>query len=210
MSDTAVARTDRELHMLETLVDGAYALAVGFCEAAKAEDDRDAKLALFDAFQRASLAVRMGIRLSLALRAPPKPAVTPERERAEVAERLEREPPETERLETEPLESERERERDYEPVSLPRFLATLGVVAAEAERLPAEVTAQTLPTLRELLARARPDAPVRPAQTPAAIAVLTRPAPAAHRSTLLGSTATPLATGLSGRTHSPPRPPRSW
>jgi hypothetical protein len=202
MTDAA-ARTAHELQMLETLVDGAYSLGVTFCEAAKAEDDRDAKLALFDAFQRASLAVRMGIRLSLALRAPPRPAAAPEREQAEPAERLEREPPETERLDIEPLERERERERDYEPVSLPRFLATLGVVAAEAERLPPEVTAQTLPPLRELLTRARPDAPRPTAPSTAAVAVLSRSPPAAHRSALLGSAAPPRPTG-------PPRaPPRT-
>jgi hypothetical protein len=209
MSDAAVARTDRELHMLETLVDGAYALGVAFCEAANAEHDHDATLVLFDAFQRASLAVRMGIRLSLALRTARRSAGTPTiaHERAEAAERAEREPLETERPESEPLESERERERDYEPVSLPRFLATLGVVAQEADRLPTEVTAGALPTLRELLAHARPDTPPRPVQSAAAVAVLTRPPPTAHRSALLSSAAPPRPAALSPR---PRPPPRSW
>ena len=140
MSDTAVARTEHELRMVEALVDCAYALSLAVAEAAKAEADGKFRLQLFEAYQRGFLAVRMGIRLSLMLRAASpavaRPSAEPTREASE------RERPETERPETEHPrdragtdERERERERDYEPVSLPKFLSTLGVVARDAARL---------------------------------------------------------------------------
>ena len=93
MPDAAVARPDRELQMLEAMVDCAFALCEGFAEAAKAEADHRKSLDLFDAFNRSFLAVRMGIRLSMTLRAPPKPV------RADAAERDAPDPIETERLE---------------------------------------------------------------------------------------------------------------
>ena len=107
------ARTDCELQMMEAMVDCAYALGMAVGAAAKAEADSKKSFALYDLFHRSFLAVRMGIRLSLALRAGPKP-VRPfverdqsERDEAEAAESPERGDP-----------VERERERDYEPVSL--------------------------------------------------------------------------------------------
>src|SRR4051812_27995038 len=110
MTAAVAIRADRELQMLEGMVDCAHRLALAFGEAAEAERDVAAQLRLFDAFQRGFLAVRMGIRLSLTLRAPLKAATTRTGD-AERIERLERETLETERLEIERpegLEVERE------------------------------------------------------------------------------------------------------
>jgi hypothetical protein len=187
---TDAARTARELQMLEGLVDCAYGLATAFAAAAKAESNTRHSLELLEGFHKSAFAVRMGIRLCMTLRAPPKAApaaaervdtVQPERAEHEPAERLER---------------ERERERDYEPVSLPKFLSTLGVVARDAarlgDRLPAGA-ADVLPTLQGLLVRAGSDPPglePAPSQT-SSVAVLARPPQGATRRRLLGSAATP-------------------
>src|SRR4051812_26949216 len=104
MPDVAVARVDQELRMLEGLVDCAYRLGMAFGEAAQTERERNAQLQLSDALNRSFVAVRMGIRLSLTLRAAPKPVAmaserhAPEREAIELepAERLEVERPEVE------------------------------------------------------------------------------------------------------------------
>jgi len=188
--------------MLEAMVDCAHGLGMALGEAAKAEADTKRSLELVDAFQKCFLAVRMGIRLSMALRDAPKaaPAVAPERAEALEREGAERDPPE--RLDR----VERERERDYEPVSLPKFLSTLGAVARDAarldDRLPPDA-ARVLPTLQDLLARADRDAPVpEPAPSPqAGVAVLARPPQGATRHKLLGSAATPRPR---------PRAPPPW
>jgi hypothetical protein len=193
------ARTARELQMLEGLVDCAYGLATTFAAAAKAQADTRHSLELLEGFHKSAFAVRMGIRLCMTLRAPPKaaPATTAERAETLEHERAEEEP--AERLERD--ERERERDRDYEPVSLPKFLSTLGVVARDAarlgDRLPADA-ARVLPTLQNLLARANSDPPVpEPAPSPpvphraAGVAVLARPSQVATRRSLLGSAATP-------------------
>jgi hypothetical protein len=206
MYDTAVARTEHELRMVEALVDCAHALSVAVAEAAKAEADGKLRLQMFEAFQRGFLAVRMGIRLSLMLRAAPKSVARPEVERLET-ERLETErlqdPPETD----EPrFTTERERDRDYEPVSLPKFLSTLGVVARDAARieaLPAHVRADILPKLDTLLARAKgPAAP--PAQPAAAVALMTR-SKALPKAALLSGAST--LSGPPPTFHGRPRPP---
>jgi hypothetical protein len=145
--------------MLETMTDCAHALGMAFGEAAKAETDAKRRMELFDAFQKGFLAVRMGIRLSMSLRATPRAApalaAAPQREPAEV------EPPERELRDD--AQRERERDRDDEPVSLPKFLATLGVVARDAarlgDRLPADTVTSALPKLEGLLARTGPRAP---------------------------------------------------
>lgn len=220
MSDAVTAAADRELQMLGSMVDCAHRLGMTFGGAAEAEADLTAKLQLLDAFHRSFQAVRMGIRLSMTLCATPKPAAAaavprerPERERLEV-ERSDV----IERLEVEPIEAERERDRDYEPVSLPRFLATLGVVAADAGRLrdhlPADAT-QTLPILSDLLARAKAGPP-GPALRPASHApanqldVLVRPPSTMSRAALLGSASAPTPVALRGPrlARPPPRPPR--
>jgi len=185
------ARTARELQMLEGLVDCAYGLATTFAAAAKAQADTRHSLELLEGFHKSAFAVRMGIRLCMTLRAPPKaaPAMTAERAEALEGERAEHEPAER------PERDERERDRDYEPVSLPKFLSTLGVVARDAarlgDRLPADA-ARVLPTLEGLLARANSDPPIpEPAPSPpAGVAVLLRPPQAATRHRLLGSAAT--------------------
>jgi len=196
--------------MLEGLVDCAHGLAVAFGEAAKAEADAGRSLERFDAFQKCFLAVRMGIRLCMALRAGkaapvaarPQAVEAPERERAEREAPDRAEPPE------QALERERERDRDYEPVSLPKFLSTLGLVARDAGRLddlPADAK-RALPVLRDLLARTRSDPPAETTPAPAGVAVLARPAPGRTRDKLLGSVATPLPRP---RPRGPPRWPGS-
>lgn len=197
----AVARTDHELRMLEALVDCAYELGIGFGEAAKAETDHARRLELLDAFHRNALAVRMGIRLSMTLRAPPKPA------RAEAAERDAPEMDETERLEREPSEGI-EREREREPVSLPKFLSTLRGIAADAARLdlPTDLRAGAS-TLQELLARTNAaPATARPA---GGVDLLTRPPRPAPRTSLLGSASAALAAPLARRGPGLPPPRRS-
>ena len=210
MPDTPVARTEHELRMVEALVDCAHALSVAVAEAAKAEADGKLRLQLFEAFQRGFLAVRMGIRLSLMLRAAPKSVARPEVERLET-ERLETErlqdPPETD----EPrFATERERDRDYEPVSLPKFLSTLGVVARDAARieaLPAHVRADILPKLDTLLTGAKgPAASPAPATATAAVAVLARPK-APPKAALLGGAST--LSGPPPAFHGKRRPPAS-
>ena len=193
MSDAATARTDHELQMLESLVDCAKTLSLAIGEAAKVETDRVRLLELVEAFQRGFFSVRMGIRLSMTLRAGPK-TVRAALE-TEEAEQLETEPPETER----PERPEREREREYEAVSLPAFLKTLGLVSATAARLddlPAHIRTEVLPTLHKLLARAHADAaPVgapaqsSPASPKGGADLLLRPPKAAPRNQWLGSTA---------------------
>lgn len=221
MSDTA-ARTDHELHLLESLIDCAKTISLALGEAAKVETDRARLLELVEAFQRGFFSVRMGIRLSLTLRAGPRPLraalIAPEAETLETEkpERLEIERPETERAER----PEREREREYEAVSLPTFLKTLGVVSADAARLdglPAHVRAEALPTLERLLAQADAQAPPVPAKRPqpaksaptTGVDLLLRPPKAAPRSRWLGSTATvlPKPFPLAGpfRARPPPR-----
>ena len=216
MSDAATARTDLELQFLESLVDCAKTISLAMGEAAKVETDRVRMLELVEAFQRGFFSVRMGIRLSLTLRAGPRPVraaqIAPE------AEPLETE--EAERLEIERLETERaerpEREREREAVSLPAFLKTLGVVSATAARLddlPAHVRTAVLPALDKLLARANADTP--PVQsTPVALKggvdLLLRPPKAAPGRQLLGSTSAilPKPFPLAGpfRARPPPFP----
>lgn len=204
---TEAARNARELQMLEGMVDCAHALGLAFGAAATGETDTKRSLERLDAFQKCFLAVRMGIRMCMSLRAG-RPAAAPVRAAAvERSETRERDPAEHDPTETEALERpdppERERDRDYEPVSLPIFLRTLGVVARDAagldDRLPAQAR-QALPALQGLLAQAQsnPSASRTSRPTPAAVAVLARPAPAARRDKLLGS----AATSLPG-----PRPP---
>ena len=185
------ARTAHELQMLEAMVDCAHGLGMAFGHAATAEAGTKRSLELLDGYLKSFLAVRMGIRLSMVLRAPPR--VAPVVERAEASEREPAEP--LERRDS--PERERERERDYEPVSLPKFLSTLGVVARHAEalgdRLPAGPARDALPRLQALLAGAMPDPRVPEPAPPqaAAVAVLARPPQGASRRSLLGSAATP-------------------
>jgi hypothetical protein len=201
------ARTARELQMLEGLVDCAHGLALAVGAAAKAQTDTRRCLDLVDAFHKCGLSVRMGIRLCMTLRAGPKAALAVQR-----AEPVERDPVERDRPERGEA-VEREREREYEPVSLPKFLSTLGVVARDAarlgDRLP-EAAARVLPTLQNLLAEA---SPVSPAPSPsselsapdrgAGVAVLARPPQGATRHKLLGSAATSLP-------RAGPRAPPPW
>jgi len=216
------ARTARELQMLETMVDCAHVLGMAFGEAAQAETDTRRSLELLDAFQKSFLALRMGIRLSVTLRAPPKsaPAPAPERDSPERDSAECVEAPEHDPAERDPPERGDgvERERDYEPVSLPKFLATLGVVARDAarldDRLPTDA-ARILPELQGLLARATADPPApEPAPSPAApsqatgVAVLVRPPGSGTRRLLLGSAAPSLPKSSLPR--SAPRRPPPW
>ena len=181
------ARTAHELQMLEAMVDCAHGLGMAFGHAATAEAGTKRSLELLDGYLKSFLAVRMGIRLSMVLRAPPR--VAPVVERAEASEREPAEP--LERRDS--PERERERERDYEPVSLPKFLSTLGVVVRDAERLDVHLApdaARVLPTLQALLSRAHEAAAAEPAPSqPAGAAVLAHPPQGATRRRLLGSAA---------------------
>lgn len=203
------SRTVRELQMLEGMVDCTHVLGMAFGAAAQAESDVRRSLDRLDAFQKCFLAVRMGIRLSMSLRAG-RTAATPVRATAvERPEAPERDPPEPEGVgRGDPVE--RERDRDYEPVSLPTFLRTLGVVAREAARLGDQLPVEAksaLPALQGLLAEAQdaPSAARTTGRPPTGVAVLARPAPPGRtRDRLMGSAATSLP-GLS-----PPGPrPRS-
>lgn len=182
--------------MIGAMTACAFKLGSAAAEMAQgAGNDTDLFLAASAEFRHCFFAVRMGIRLKMTLgvgvtpgaaRGLAEPALAPE-----APER-----PEIERLETERqgrLETERERDRDYEPVSLPQFLKTLGVVAARAEArrdaLPVDVRDHTLPRLRSLLNQA--DGPARPDPSPpgVATALLARPPAApAGRSRWLAST----------------------
>ncbi len=194
---TEAARTARELQMLEGLVDCAHALGMAVGTAARAETDVRASLAGIAVFQKCFLAVRMGIRLCMSLRAGRSVSISGQAAAVERPETLEQDladhdPSEAEAPER-PDPVEHERDRDYEPVSLPAFLKTLGVVARDAaqldDRLPPEAR-RALPALQDLLAHADPAArSARP--PPADVAVLVRPPPPPGRTRdkLLGSAA---------------------
>ena len=190
--------------MIRATTQCAYELAMAAGEIAKrSTDDTKLFLAATDSFHRCAFAMRMGLRLShggLAAGAAKAASAAGrlEVERLDAEERPER--PERidayERLET-------ERDRDYEPVSLPRFLKSLGIVAANAEKhrdqLPPHIRDHTLPKLQGLLrqATAPPDGAARSGGAASAVAVLARPsAVPAARSRLLASTVTPVVPPL--------------
>jgi len=187
-----LSRDAQPLEMIEAMTRCGYELGVAASEIAKrATDDTARFLAASAEFRHCFFTVRMGIRLTMAARAGERiaaPAERPERER------LEADPPEHDDSH-ERLETEREREGDYEPVSLPQFLKTLGLAAARADErrdeLPVHVRDTTLPTLQRLLrqAKASPDSGPRTTGGAAAVTVLARPpASPAARSRLLTST----------------------
>ncbi|MBL8772118.1 MAG: hypothetical protein JNK30_12115 [Phenylobacterium sp.] len=184
------ARTDRELRMVEAMVDCAFELGRRVGEAAKTEANRSRSLQLYDVFHRSFQAVRLGIRLCLALRAGRMAPLRPAPVQAIDAGREREDEIQVERPERgDPVE--RERERDYEAVSLPKFLSTLGLVARETARadgVPADVRTRNLPALEALLAKA---GAAQPQPAAPAATVLDRAPPAAPRarSALLGSTA---------------------
>jgi hypothetical protein len=211
MSEAAAPRDTRQLEMLEAMTECAFALAMAAGEMAKrAGDDTARFVAACTEFRHCSFAVRMGIRMAHGAFGPARlgrPAAEPaEHERAE---RLEQERPERpegddSRDAPERDEVERERDRDYEPVSLPQFLKTLGLAAASAERrrdeLPPHIRDTILPTLQGLLreAKASPDPTTRGSAAGAAVAILARSPPATPpgRARLLTSTVAPIAPPL--------------
>jgi hypothetical protein len=194
MLDAEAPPTATDLERLEAMTACAFELGQAAAAIAKATPQNDTQgfLAASTEFRHCFFAVRMGIRLSRQLRAGQsfaalRSAPAAEPERPEAAERPEQEPREP---------SEREREGDYEPVSLPQFLKTLGVAAQAAERrgdeLPAHVRDTILPRLKGLLADTKVDA--APAKPMTAVAVLARPPappPAGGKSRWLGSAVTP-------------------
>ena len=195
------------LEMISAMTGCAYELGLAASRIAQAAGDDTAQfLAASAEFRHCFFAVRMGIRLKLAhgtvARAAPgavRAEGSVERERAEWPERPDwgADPGErglTERAHTE-REREREREGDREPVSLPQFLKTLGVTAANAQarraELPAAIRDTTLPRLQDLLRQANAPAERVGASPGAAVALLARPPAApAGRSRLLSSTGT--------------------
>ena len=199
------------LRMVEAMTVCAYELGMAAAEiAGNAGDDFDRLLSFSAEFRHCFFAVRMGMRLTQfgiptprAATAAGPPAATPvsERDRLDRTQAPERDPaPRRDDI-------ERERDGDSEPVSLPQFLKTLGIVSTRAERVrdqvPAHVRDTTLPALQALLAKAAPpDLRSRPPGP--ALAVLARPpttAPPA-RSHLLNSAR--AAQVIPGRP--PPRP----
>jgi hypothetical protein len=195
MTDAAPASLAHDLDMVTAMVEGAYALGMAANRIALAcQDDRKAFFEASAEYRHCFFAVRMGLRLKMSLGAGVKPAAG----HAE-AEAVEREADERERPERDPPERERDREGEREPVSMPAFLKSLGVVVRNAERrkdqLPREIATQTLPRLHSLLAQAKggdllaPE-PTKPVGRPTAVAILERPqAPPAMRSRLFGSAA---------------------
>ena len=190
--------------MIEAMTVCAYELGTAAAEVAKtAGNDLDRFLAFSTEFRHCFFAVRMGLRLKLfgvpAPRAATLATGSVEHERLDPVEQ-----PERDEAHRRP---ERERDRDAEPVSLPQFLKTLGIVSAKAEKardqFPAHVRETTLPRLQALLAEAAP--PPEPAshRPGPALAVLARPQAApAPRSHLLNSArAAPVIPG-----RPPPRP----
>ncbi len=206
MSSTAATPAAPPPDMIGAMTACAFALGTAAAEMAKgAGDDTDLFLAASAEFRHCFFAVRMGMRLKMALGA----GVTPGAARVlaglagspEAPERPETEGPETERLDH--LETERERDRDYEPVSLPQFLKTLGVAATRAEArreaLPADVRDHTLPRLRGLLNQADCPSRLGPSPSGAAAAPRVRPSAApASRSRWLAS------SGAGGLLPTPP------
>ena len=204
MSEATPCCDARHLEMIEAMTQCAYELGMAAGEIARRSTDNDKLfLAASNEFRQCFFAMRMGIRLSegglaaIAAKAAAQAAEAPETERLDAEERPER----PERLDSyERLETDRD--RDYEPVSLARFLKSLGLVAASAEKrrddLPPHIRDTTLPTLQKLLQQANgpPDGAPRSTAAPA-VAVLARPpaAPAA-RSRLLTSTVTPSHPAL--------------
>ena len=193
------------LRMVEAMTVCAFELGTAAAEIAKtAGDDFGRFLSFSTEFRHCFFAVRMGIRLKQygvpAPRAATVSVEPPERERLDPFERDER--ADTRRR----TEADRERDRDVEPVSLPQFLKTLGIVSARAEQardqFPAHVRETTLPTLQALLRQAAPPPEPETARPGPALSVLARPPGTAPvRSRLLNSTGTSVALhGL------PPRP----
>ena len=185
MSFTASSHDVPPLEMIGAMTQCAYQLGVTASGIAQsAGDDLARFLAFSTEFRHCFFAVRMGIRLSQFEVVAPRVAAaasveTPDRERTERADRDDARGR---------IEADRDRERDREPVSLPQFLKTLGLVAKNAEQvraeLPAHIRDTTLPTLHALLRQA--------AAEPAPVAVLTRPTTApAVRARLLSSAGAP-------------------
>jgi len=194
--------SDTDLEMIAAMTKDAFELAQTTHRMAMATiDDAKTFLALVTAYRHLSFTVRMSIRLRHALPKLAAAAAKPVAEKAEQPEPLDVERPER------PDRPERlEYERDYEPVSLERFLARLRGAVTRIDRMgdifPAGVRETTLPNLKRLLAQAgtpvaeprpptRPQRPPRPAPVDALTALMDPP-PQAHptRAGLLGSTGT--------------------
>jgi hypothetical protein len=186
LMNAAPARTEVELHMMESLVDGAYALAMAFGDAAARASDFEQRAKLQDAFLRSFQAVRLGVRLSIVLRGERAPAnddrarPAPQPDTASEAERTERESDAV----VADRDHDRERDRDFEPVSLARFLQSVRGVTADARRLPAQADPAVLPTVEGLLSEIEAEAVI---PTRAGVATLARPSPT--RARFLGSAA---------------------
>ena len=201
MTDTPASHDAHDLEIIGMMTECAFALGKVASDIAQqaGADDLKRFLSATAEFRHCFFAVRMGIRLkqairsgALAARNAAVPAPRPEPERPESEQPEAADPPERDETAGRPQRSERlETEGDYEPVSLSRFLKTLGGVAARAEArrddLPPHIRDTTLPTLQGLLRQA--NAP--PDGAAPAVTVLTRPpavaAGSAARSHLLTS-----------------------
>ena len=194
------------LRMIEAMTVCAYELGTAAAEVAKtAGNDLDRFLAFSTEFRHCFFAVRMGLRMKLFGVPAPRAATLAtgpvENERLDPVE-----PPERDEAHRRP-EPERERDRDAEPVSLPQFLKTLGIVSAKAEQardqFPSHIRETTLPRLQALLAEAAPPPELASHRPGPALAILARrPDAAPSRSHLLNSART--SPGIAIRP--PPRP----
>ena len=194
------------LRMVEAMTVCAFELGTAAAEIAKtAGDDFGRFLSFTTEFRHCFFAVRMGIRLTQFGIPAPRPATLsveqPERERADPTDRPERDNARRR------AEADRERDRDAEPVSLPQFLKTLGIVSKRAEQVrdqfPAHIRDTTLPSLQTLLAQASPESQPEPRRSGLALAVLARPpaAPPARSRLLNSARAAPVIPA-----RPPPRP----
>jgi hypothetical protein len=187
----AATFADASLETLVALSKGAERMAFSFLDEEERATDPQDRRAAADLYLRAFQAWRLGVGLALRIMHPAPIRIPRDLDVREAMR--ERDPPDREPRER---DDERDRESDYEPVSLPRFLSTLrGVTkAAEArgERLPPDVR-ETLPALKDLLVKANAASAPAPAKAPLAIlAKPTGPGPASARSRLLGSASAPI------------------
>ena len=171
--------------MLSEMSACAYRLGMAFGREAERAVDWKRQLEFFRLFDRCFFSLRVAIALKFRLGSAARAA-----ERAAGDERSERERPES--LRDSP-DRDRERDREVEPASLPVLIGALEGIAADAAALPGPEPAD-LPTLRELIARAKSTpAPVQAPRVP--------PTAASLRTRLAGSATAAVMTAPA-----PPRP----
>ncbi len=186
--NAAAANSRPDAALLSDMVACAHAFGMAFADKAQASDDEARELEYFELFDRCFRAMRIGIALKLKLGQPLAAAmampIRGDRERDDERDDL---------RDRDTADSDRDRET--ETASFPALIQTLGAVERAAtdmgERLPAALRTATLPSLREILDRAKA-APVE--------------APANRRASLLaaGSSGLTRGSGLALKIRPPP------